>query len=101
VLAESFVDEQLFRGTAYKASGRQAVGLSAGSSAWRTIFIRFNPVDLINTGQRLPSRVQPNQLHCLSFMQGSQIISMSGNENVVFLPRSAPRFRAGISLMVE
>ena len=30
VLAESFVDEQLFRGTAYKASGWQAVGQSAG-----------------------------------------------------------------------
>jgi hypothetical protein len=30
VLAESFVDRQLFRGTAYKASGWQAVGQSAG-----------------------------------------------------------------------
>jgi hypothetical protein len=30
VLAESFVDSQLFRGTAYKASGWQAVGQSAG-----------------------------------------------------------------------
>lgn len=30
VLAESFVDTQLFRGTAYKAAGWQAVGLSAG-----------------------------------------------------------------------
>ena len=30
VLAESFVDHQLFRGTAYKASGWQAVGQSAG-----------------------------------------------------------------------
>lgn len=30
VLVESFVDPQLFRGTAYKASGWQAVGLSAG-----------------------------------------------------------------------
>ena len=30
VLAESFVDAQLFRGTAYKASGWQAVGQSAG-----------------------------------------------------------------------
>jgi hypothetical protein len=30
VLAESFVDGQLFRGTAYKASGWQAVGQSAG-----------------------------------------------------------------------
>jgi hypothetical protein len=30
VLAESFVDTQLFRGTAYKASGWRAVGLSGG-----------------------------------------------------------------------
>jgi len=30
VLAESFVDSQLFRGTAYKASGWKAVGQSAG-----------------------------------------------------------------------
>jgi hypothetical protein len=30
VLAESFVDRQLFRGTAYKASGWRAVGQSAG-----------------------------------------------------------------------
>ena len=30
VLAESFVDTQLFRGTAYKAAGWQAVGYSAG-----------------------------------------------------------------------
>lgn len=30
VLAESFVDPQLFRGTAYKAAGWQAVGTSAG-----------------------------------------------------------------------
>jgi hypothetical protein len=30
VLVESFVDTQLFRGTAYKAAGWQAVGLSAG-----------------------------------------------------------------------
>ena len=30
VLAESFVDRQLFRGTAYKAAGWQAVGQSAG-----------------------------------------------------------------------
>lgn len=30
VLAESFVDTQLFRGTAYKASGWQAVGLTSG-----------------------------------------------------------------------
>jgi hypothetical protein len=30
VLVESFVDSQLFRGTAYKASGWQAVGLSSG-----------------------------------------------------------------------
>jgi len=30
VLVESFVDSQLFRGTAYKASGWQAVGQSAG-----------------------------------------------------------------------
>lgn len=30
VLAESFVDSQLFRGTAYKASGWKALGLSAG-----------------------------------------------------------------------
>ena len=30
VLVESFVDSQLFRGTAYKAAGWQALGLSAG-----------------------------------------------------------------------
>jgi len=30
VLVESFVDSQLFRGTAYKASGWQAVGLTSG-----------------------------------------------------------------------
>ena len=30
VLAESFVDRQLFRGTAYKAGGWQAVGLTSG-----------------------------------------------------------------------
>jgi len=30
VLAESFVDRQLFRGTAYKASGWKALGLSSG-----------------------------------------------------------------------
>jgi hypothetical protein len=45
VLVESFVDLEWFRGTAYKASGWQAVGLPAGWGAEERVIERRCPLD--------------------------------------------------------